>query len=134
LCPNEGSGVKLSIWLPTTTSQRIAQFPCVQVAWNILLENFQQGLKICFKLHLNWRYAHKVIGLQSYRGFNFGNFGILTLELKIKWHLSVGHVAKHREYYKGEGGGFPLIWAVMSLVNPCLFVVHSCTKSALTMH
>jgi hypothetical protein len=29
--------------------------------------------------------------------------------LGTKWHLGVGPVAKHREYYKGEGGGFPQV-------------------------
>jgi hypothetical protein len=41
---------------------------------------------------------------------------------------------KHREYYKGEGGGFPQVQAMVSLVNLCLPVVNPCTKSAPTMH
>jgi len=28
-------------------------------------------------------------------------------------------MASHRVYYKGEGGGFPQVWAAMSLVCPC---------------
>jgi hypothetical protein len=28
-------------------------------------------------------------------------------------------VERPRVYYKGEGGGFPQVWAVMSLVCPC---------------
>jgi hypothetical protein len=36
-----------------------------------------------------------------------------------KSHLFVGSVASHRVYYKGEGGGFPQFWAVVSLVCPC---------------
>ncbi len=36
-----------------------------------------------------------------------------------KSHLDVGSVASHRVYYKGEGGGFPQVWAVVSLVCPC---------------
>jgi hypothetical protein len=31
-------------------------------------------------------------------------------------------MARHKVYYKGEGGGFPQVWAVMSLVNACLLV------------
>jgi len=38
--------------------------------------------------------------------------------LKIKSHLNVGLVERHRVYYKGEGGGFPQVQAVMSLMNP----------------
>jgi hypothetical protein len=37
-------------------------------------------------------------------------------------------MAKHRVYYKGEGGGFPQVQAVVSLVSPCLPVAHLCTK------
>ncbi len=36
-----------------------------------------------------------------------------------KSHLDVGSVASHRIYYKGEGGGFPQVWAVVNLVCPC---------------
>jgi len=43
-------------------------------------------------------------------------------------------MARHKEYYTGEGGGFPQVRAVVSLVSPCLPVAHMCTKSAPTMH
>jgi hypothetical protein len=36
-----------------------------------------------------------------------------------KNHLDVGSVASHLVYYKGEGGGFPQVRAVVSLVCPC---------------
>jgi hypothetical protein len=36
-----------------------------------------------------------------------------------KIDLDVGHVEKHRIYYKGEGGDFPQVRAVVSLVCPC---------------
>jgi len=36
-----------------------------------------------------------------------------------KSHLDVGFVASHRVYYKGEGGGFPQVRVVVSLVCPC---------------
>jgi len=36
-----------------------------------------------------------------------------------KSHLDVASVASHRVYYKGEGGGFPQVQAMMSLVCPC---------------
>jgi len=38
--------------------------------------------------------------------------------MREKSHLDVGYVASHRVYYKGEGGGFPQVWAVVSLVCP----------------
>ncbi len=43
-------------------------------------------------------------------------------------------VAKHRKYYKGEGGGFLQVWAMVTLVNPCMSMARSCTKKSLTTH
>jgi len=36
-----------------------------------------------------------------------------------KSHLDVGSMASHKVYYKGEGGGFPQVRAVVSLMCPC---------------
>jgi len=35
---------------------------------------------------------------------------------------------------RGEGGGFPQVQAMVSLVSSCLPMAYLCTKSALTMH
>jgi len=43
-------------------------------------------------------------------------------------------MANHRVYYKGEGGGFPQVQAVVSLMNSNLFVARPNIKSALAMH
>ncbi len=43
-------------------------------------------------------------------------------------------MASHKKYYKREGDGFPQVQAMVNFVNPFMFVVCSCTKSALTMH
>jgi hypothetical protein len=61
LWPKERSGVKLAIWFPTTKSWESIRFPCVQVACDILLKRFRQGLQLCFKPHLKRRFAHKVM-------------------------------------------------------------------------
>jgi len=37
---------------------------------------------------------------------------------ETKNHLDVGPMERCRVYYKGEGGGFPQVWAVVSLVCP----------------
>jgi hypothetical protein len=54
--------------------------------------------------------------------------------LGTKCHLDVGLVERHKVYYKGEGGGFPQVWALVSLVNPSLPTIRFSTKSVLTMH
>jgi len=53
---------------------------------------------------------------------------------ETKCHLDVGLVERHIIYYKGEGGGFPQVRTVVSLVSPSLFVARPSTKSAQTMH
>jgi hypothetical protein len=60
-------------------------------------------------------------------GLPFGNPG-------TKCHLDVGLVKRHILYYKGEGGGFPQVRAMVSIVSPSLFVARLNTKSAPTMH
>ncbi len=42
--------------------------------------------------------------------FPFGSLG-------TKCHLNVGLVDMHQIYYKGEGVGFPQVWAVVSLMS-----------------
>jgi hypothetical protein len=34
----------------------------------------------------------------------------------------VGLMERHKVYYKGEGGGFPQVWVVVSLISLSLFV------------
>jgi hypothetical protein len=112
LWPKEGSGVEWAIWLPTTKSWESTQFLCVQVACNIMLESSQQRLQLCFKPHLNQKYAHKVMGPQSRESPSCGNLSPGT-----NCHLDVGLVERQRVYYKGEGGSFPQVRAVVSLVS-----------------
>jgi hypothetical protein len=64
-------------------------------------------------------------------------FGISRLPLgspETKCHLDVGPMVRHKVYYKGEGGGFPQVWAVVSFVSPSLPMARFSTKSAPTMH
>ncbi len=41
---------------------------------------------------------------------------LLFGSLGIKSHSSIGAVERHREYYMGEGGGFPRVWTMVSLM------------------
>jgi len=45
-----------------------------------------------------------------------------------KMTFGAGPMAKHKVYYKGEGGGFPQVQPVVSLVSPILLVVRHSTK------
>jgi hypothetical protein len=44
--------------------------------------------------------------------------GLLLGSPRKKCHLDVAFVWNCREYYKGEGGGFPRVWVVVSQVSP----------------
>ncbi len=52
-------------------------------------------------------------------GFPFGS-------LETKSHLDVAPMESCKVYYKGEGGGFPQVWAMVSLVTPK--VLQLCTN------
>jgi hypothetical protein len=74
-------------------------------------------------------WAFKVVGVLSLR--------ILRLplgSLETKNHLNVAPVESHKIYYNGEGGGFPQVRAVVSLVNPSLPMARPRTKSVSIMH
>jgi hypothetical protein len=45
--------------------------------------------------------------------------GLLLGSFETKSHLDVGVVERCKEYYMGEGGGFPRVWAVVSQVSSC---------------
>jgi hypothetical protein len=81
----------------------------MQVAWDILLESSQQGLKIYFKPHLNRRSAQKVMGPKVVGVLTLAISGLPFGKPKTKCHLDVGLVERHEVYYKGEGGGFPQV-------------------------
>jgi hypothetical protein len=44
--------------------------------------------------------------------------GLLLGSPGIKSHSDVGVAERCREYYMGEGGGFPWVWVMVSLVSP----------------
>jgi hypothetical protein len=53
---------------------------------------------------------------------------------RTKSHLEEGLIERCRIYYLGEGGGFPQVQAMVSLVSPRSAVALPSTKSVPTMH
>jgi len=86
---------------------------------NIPLESYRWELQLYFRSHLDSRSSHKVMGLQNYKSPSWHNFGTPIWNPGEKSHLDVGLVERCRVYYKGEGGGFPQVRPVVSLVCPC---------------
>jgi hypothetical protein len=75
------------------------------------------------------------MNLQSRGSPDFGNFG--TFNLGVSGQNDIWVLAPWlgiENTIKGEGGGFPPIWAVMSLVSLCLLMARPCTKSAPITH
>jgi hypothetical protein len=67
--------------------------------------------------------SRKVVGVQA--------VAVSRLFLRspgTKSHSDVGAIGRHREYYMGEGGGFPRVRAMVSFVSLELPVVCSNTK------
>jgi hypothetical protein len=135
LWSKERSKVKLLVWLPTTKSQESTRFPCVQATCNIPLESSWRGLQLFFRPHYNWRSSHEVMGAPKSRESQVWEFRDFHLGVPgQKGHLDVAPMERCREYYKGEGGGFPQVRAVVSLVSPSSPMARLSTKSAQTMH
>jgi len=119
LWPKEGPRVKLPIWLPTRKSRESTRFICLKTTCNIPLESSRRELQLCLRPNFNQRFFRKVMGLQNRRSPNCRDFGIPTQESRERKAPDVSSVASHKVYYKGEGGGFPQVRAVVNLVCPC---------------
>jgi hypothetical protein len=75
----------------------------VQVVCHILLESSRQGIQLCFRSHLNWRFGKTIYGLPKLQESQFREFQDSQVgSLETKWHLGAGPMAMHREYYKGK--------------------------------
>ncbi len=80
------------------------------------MKSSRQGIQLCFRPHCNQRSAHQVMHLQSHGVPIVGILGLPFGSPRTKNHLDVGPMERCKVYYKGEGGGFPHVRAVVSLV------------------
>jgi hypothetical protein len=104
------------------------------VACDILLEALNKGYNFALDL-ISIKGLHtKLWGPKATGVLTLGISELRFGSLKTKCHLDVSLVERHKVYYKGKGGGFPQVWAMVSLVSPSLPVAHPNTKSAQTMH
>jgi hypothetical protein len=131
LWPKERPIIKWPIWLPTTKSQELPQFPCVRVACYMPLECSQQRLQDLTSI----RGLHtKLCTSKVVRVPILGISGLSFESPKQNdiWVLAPWPGIKNT--IKGKGGGFPQVRVVVSLMNPCLLVACPCTKSVPSMH
>jgi hypothetical protein len=134
LWPKERSGVKLAVWLPTTKSLESTWFPFVQVACDTPLESSWRGLQLCFRPHLNQMSIRNVMGPQSRKSPNFGNFEISTWESRDKKPFGCGSHEEAHSILKGGRWWLPPSPGRCEFRESKLLVVHPNTKSAPTMH
>jgi hypothetical protein len=102
----------------------------VTCCWKVLDKGYNFTLDFVSIKGLHAKlWAPKIIGVPTLRisGLPLGS-------PRTKCHLGVGPMARHKVYYKGEGGGFFRVWAMVSLVSPRPPVAHLNTKSATIMH
>jgi hypothetical protein len=120
--------IKLTICLPIIKSKKSPWFFCMQVACHIPLNNSQQRLQIYFRPHINWRSTHKLWAPKVVKVPIVGISRLSPKSPRTKWYLNVDPMVKHKVYYKGEGGSFFQVWAMVSLVSLCLTVIRLYTK------
>jgi hypothetical protein len=98
--------------------------------WKFFNENynFSSNLILIRGIHVKL-WALKIVGVPV-----VGISGLPLGSLGTKWHFGAHAMARHKIYYKGEGGDFPQICVVVSFMNPSLPMARPNTKSALTLH
>jgi hypothetical protein len=118
LWAKEGPGVELAVWLPTTKSRESTSSQRCLENCDTALKSSWQELQLWFKTRPDPSSARGVMAVQSpgspartISGLHFGSPNKMC-------HLDVASATSRREYYKGEGGGFPRVPAVVSLVCP----------------
>jgi hypothetical protein len=83
-----------------------------------------KGYNFALDLISIWSLHAKLLASKVTRIQIVGILGLPLGSLETKCHLDVGLVERHKVYYKGEGGGFPQVWAMVSLVSPsCSWLV-----------
>jgi len=134
LWPKERLGVKLTIWLRTTKSWESTQFTYVQVACDIPLENSWRELQLFFIPHLNQRSTREVMGPQSHKNPNFGDFKTPTWESRNKMPFGCGPHGEAHSILWGGRWWLPLNPDRGESCESELPMVRPNTKSAPTMH
>ncbi len=103
---------------------------CDTYRWKVLNEGYNFALNLISIGGLHTKlWGSKVAGVPT-----LAISGLPLGSPETKCHLDVGLVDGNRVYYKGEGGGFPQVRAVVSFVSPSLPMARPNTKSASTMH
>jgi len=116
LWAKEGPGVKLAVWLPTTKSRESISSRPPNWEFEMSLKRSRRGIQLWFRPRHDQTPQLRVMSFQS-PGTPTGTISGLQLGSPgKKSHLDVASAERCREYYMGEGGGFPRVRAVVSFV------------------
>jgi hypothetical protein len=116
LWAKEGPGIKLPVWLPTIKSQESTSSRRRLKKCDTALESSRKELKLWFRPRPNPSSGRGAMSVQSLET------PIRTISRLQLWspgkksHLDVASAESCRVYYMGEGGGFPWVRVVVSLV------------------
>jgi len=118
LWAKERPGVKLAVWLPTIKSRESTSSRSRLEECDTALESSRWELQHWLNTRPDLNLGRGVMAVQSSKspagtlsGLHFGSPTKMC-------HSDVASVTSRREYYMGEGGGFPRVRAMVSLVCP----------------
>jgi len=118
LWPKEGPKIKLAIWLSTIKSRESTRFLHVQC--DIPLKSFQRGLQILLQTSSQLEVCTQNYGARKSREsqpWRFRDSHLGVARQKTIWMWASWRGAEYT--IRGEGGGFPQVRAVVSLMCPC---------------
>jgi len=118
LWAKEGPRVKLAVWLLITKSRESTFSRRRLEKCDMALESSRRELQLWFRTRLDPSSGRGAMAVQSsgspagtLLGLHFGSPNKMC-------HSDVASATSRRECYMGEGGGFPRVRAVVSLVCP----------------
>jgi len=117
--------VHLDIWNTSYGQKKGREANCQFDSWPKKVENRPNLLGYRGRATYHWKALDESYNFASnrivIRGLLAKLWGskVTRVPADAKNHLDVSSVSSHRVYYKGEGGGFPQVRAVVSLVCPC---------------
>jgi len=128
LWSKERLGIKLTIWLQPLKVKNCPNFLAFRWSSTYRWKDLNKGYNFALVFISIWGVHIKLWAPKVTRVPTLGILGLPLGSPGTKWHLGVSRMAKERVYYKGEGDGFPQVWAIVSFVSPCLLMAHLCTK------
>jgi len=110
---------RVAVWLPT---RKVRNRPNLLVCrWRMTYcwKTFDEGYNFASNCILIWGLLAKLWGSKVVGVLTWAISGLPLGSPETKSHLDVDPMERCKIYYKGEGGGFPQVRVVVSLVCSC---------------